>query len=250
METIIWFYAITSVLIVSLIALVGIFFLSLGSKRLKNLLLYLVGFAVGGLFGDAFIHLLPEAFKSMGGNPFLPLYILSGIFLFFMVEKVVRWRHCHIPCSEHHYHPIAAMSLIGDSIHNFIDGILIAATYSVSIPLGLATTLAVIFHEIPQEIGDFGVLLHAGLSAKKALLLNLLSASASLFGALFALLFASKINSFSELIVPIAAGGFIYIAGADLIPELQHDVNIKNSLRQLLAIFLGLVIMLLLARWF
>ncbi|MCX6790762.1 MAG: ZIP family metal transporter [Candidatus Gribaldobacteria bacterium] len=244
MEAIIWFYTLISVVIVSLISLVGVFFLSFSKEKLKGILLYLVSFAVGGLFGDAFIHLLPEAFKRMPGDFFLPLYILLGILIFFVVEKVIRWRHCHIPEHQHHCQPAATMNLVGDGIHNFIDGVLIAASFSLSFPIGLATSLAVILHEIPQEIGDFGVLVHSGFSVKRALFYNFLSALTAVLGAVLALLIGEKINNFAQIMMPIAAGGFIYIAGSDLIPELHHDVNVKNSLKQLLALLLGVGVML------
>lgn len=244
MEIVIWLYSLISVSIVSIVALVGVFFLSLSRQRLQRVLLYLVSFAVGGLFGDAFLHLLPEAFEKLGDNFFPPLYILAGIFLFFIVEKIVRWRHCHIPEHEHqNCKPAALMNLVGDGLHNFIDGVLIAASFIVDLKLGLATSLAVILHEIPQEIGDFGVLLHSGFTVKKALFFNFLSALTAFLGVLLTLFLSQIMENFSLFIIPIAAGGFIYIAGADLIPELQHEINWKSSLKQLLTMVLGVLIM-------
>jgi zinc and cadmium transporter len=239
----IWLYSLISVIIVSLISLIGVFFLSLSRQKLQDILLYLVSFAVGGLFGDAFIHILPETFERMAGNFFLPIYILSGIFVFFIVEKVIRWRHCHVP--EHiHCRPAALMNLVGDGIHNFIDGVLIGASFSLSPTLGITTSLAVILHEIPQEIGDFGVLVHSGFSVKRALFFNFLSALTAVLGVVVALLIGQKVSNFALIMMPIAAGGFIYIAGSDLIPELHHDVNLKNSLKQFLALLLGVGVML------
>ena len=239
----VWIYTIVSVVLVSVISLTGIFFLSLDRNKLNSILLLLVSFAVGGLFGDAFIHLLPESFERIGTNLTTSLYIMLGIFIFFILEKFIRWRHCHIPNSAKHMHPVAAMNLIGDGVHNLIDGILIGASYSVSIPTGITTTLAVILHEIPQEIGDFGVLLHSGLSLKKALLFNFLSSVTSILGAVISLSIGPQIEGYSLAMLPITAGGFIYIAGSDLIPELQHEVKVSISIKQFTAILLGVGIM-------
>ena len=244
----VWMYSLVSVFVVSLISLVGVFTLSLQKEKLKKIIVYLVSFAVGGLMGDAFIHLLPEAFGALGVNLTTSLLVLSGLFLFFILEKFLRWQHCHIPTSEEHVHPVVALNLVGDAVHNFIDGMIIAASYSVSLPIGFATTLAVIFHEIPQEIGDFGILIHGGLSAQKALSLNLLSALTSVAGAVVALTIGPVIKNFSIYLIPVTAGGFLYIAGSDLIPELhQHDAKPLVSLIQLICILLGVGVMVILA---
>ena len=192
----VWLYSIISVLIVSILSLIGIFTLFLRENHLKNSLLFLVSFSAGALFGDAFIHLIPEAFED-GLGIRLPLYILSGIMTFFILEKFIHWRHCHVPTSKKHPHPFAFTNLIGDGLHNFIDGLLIGGSYLVNIPLGIATTLAVILHEIPQEIGDFGVLLHAGLTKTKALFYNFISAILAILGAVIAILVGSNISGFS-----------------------------------------------------
>ncbi len=176
-----WGYAIVSVVLVSLLSLVGIFFLAADPARLRRILLILVSFAIGGLAGDAFIHLIPEAFRDLGIRLHTSLLIILGMIVFFGVEKLIRWRHCHIPTSAQHVPPVAALNLVGDAVHNLIDGIVIGASYAVGIPVGVTTTLAVILHEIPQEIGDFGILVHAGLTARKALLLNFASALLAVF---------------------------------------------------------------------
>lgn len=243
---IIWIYTILSVTLVSLISLIGALFLSVNEKTLKKILIFFVSFAVGGLLGDAFIHLIPESFEKLGANVFTSLLILAGIFIFFTLEKFVRWRHCHIPISENHIHPLATMNLIGDAAHNFIDGMLIGASYLVNIPLGISTTIAIILHEIPQEVGEFGVLLHSGMSAKKALLLNFLSAIIAFIGAIFALLIASQFQNFAVYLLPITAGGFIYIAGSDLMPELQHETKISSSAYQFISILAGIGMLALL----
>ena len=201
---------------------------------------------MGGLFGDAFIHLLPESFQELGTNLSVSLYVISGILIFFVLEKFLRWRHCHIPTSEEHMHPLATINLVGDAVHNLIDGMLVGASYMVSLPIGIATTLAVIMHEIPQEVGDFGVLIHGGLSVKKALTFNLLSALTAMLGAILAIVMGSEIEGFSLSLLPITAGGFLYIAGSDLIPELHHEVKASKSLLQFIMILLGVGVMALL----
>ncbi|MDP3057714.1 MAG: ZIP family metal transporter [bacterium] len=242
----VWLYTIASLLLVSSISLIGVFFLSFNEKKLKKFLIFLVSFAVGALFGDAFIHLIPESFEKLGSSLATSMLILSGIFIFFALEKFVRWRHCHIPTSDHHTHPLATMNLIGDAVHNLVDGMLIGASYIVSIPLGISTTIAIVLHEIPQEIGEFGVLLHSGMPARKALFLNFLSALFALFGGVITLLISSRIENFALYLLPITAGGFIYIAGSDLMPELQHETKVSASIYQFLSILLGIGMLALL----
>lgn len=242
-----WISAIISVIVISLISLVGAFTLSISVERLKKVLLFLVSFAAGGLLGDAFIHLLPEAVKeSSYGAGLMSLLILAGILSFFILEKVLWWRHCHIPTSTDHPHPVASTNLIGDAFHNFIDGTIIAGSFLVSIPLGITTTIAVILHEIPQEIGDFGILLHTGMSRGKALFFNFLSACTAIFGAVVILILGHSIAHFQEIIVPLTIGGFIYIATADLIPELKKESDTGKSALQLVSLLFGVGIMALL----
>jgi len=241
----VWIYALISVLLVSLFSFVGVLFLALKTKQLEKILLFLVSLAAGGLLGGAFIHLLPEAVKG-GWNLGVSTAVLVGILLFFIMEKFICWRHCHIPTSKNHPHPIAFMNLIGDGFHNFIDGLLIGGGFLVDISLGVTTSVAVILHEIPQEIGDFGVLIHGGFSKRKALIFNFVSALMALIGAVVALLVGAKMAGFTQVIIPFTAGGFIYIAGADLIPELKKETSFKKSLLQFLGLVLGILIMLLL----
>lgn len=242
----VWVYALVSVLIVSVISLIGIFFLSLDRSRLQKMLLFLVSFAVGGLVGDALIHLIPESFERLTPDLLTSMLILLGIIGFFVVEKFIRWRHCHIPTSSDHLHPVVTLNLVGDGVHNFIDGMLIAASYAVAIPIGIATTIAVLLHEIPQEIGDFAILVHGGLSVRKALLFNFASATIAILGALVVLVVGQMVENISIFMLPITAGGFIYIAGSDLIPELHNECGLSMSLRQFLFITLGIGLMALL----
>lgn len=245
-----WQYALGSVLLVSLVSLMGAFTLSLSRNFLKRILFFLVSFAVGSLLGGAFIHLLPEAFASDLDPMSVSLSVLGGIILFFVLEKFFRWRHCHHETTDDHVHPVVPMNIFGDAMHNLIDGVLIGVSYSVSIPLGMATTVAVFLHEIPQEIGDFGILIHGGLTVKKALMFNFASALTSVIGVVLALMIGSAMDETMLYFIPLTAGGFIYIAGSDLIPELHHNTDVKISILQLLALLGGIAIMFGLATAF
>jgi zinc and cadmium transporter len=236
-------YTLASVLIVSLISLIGILTLGMKEQLLKRIVLYLVGFSTGALFGDVFFHILPEIAEDSGWTIEVSLAVLAGILFSFAVEKLIHWHHCHDPSAHGHVHSFALMSLVGDAVHNFIDGIIIAASYFVSIPVGIATTLAVVLHEIPQEIGNFGVLVHGGYSKTKALMLNFVTALTAVLGAVLALVLGEMTEQFSHYLLPFAAGGFIYIAGSDLIPELHKETSLKKSILQLLIIALGMGVM-------
>lgn len=242
-----WIYALCSVFVVSLVSLIGIFIIFLQRQGLDRIIFFLVSLAAGSLFGDAFIHLLPEAYRRSEFSTDTSLYVLAGIFSFFVLEKFIRWRHVHtIQFNESTVHPLGHMNLIADGIHNFIDGIIIGAAYMASLPVGIATTLAVVLHEIPQEMSDYGVLLYAGYSKGKALLFNFLCASFAILGTVMSLTVGADFKEFSSLMLPVSAGGFIYIAGSDLLPELHKEVNPSKSLLQLIAMGLGIILMLLL----
>ena len=243
----IWIYTLASVFLISLISLVGIFTLSIKLHKLNKILLYMVSFSAGALFGDAFIHLLPEAVEEYGFGFKISLFVILGITFSFVVEKFIHWHHCHdLECEEHRHQPFLYMNLLGDGVHNFIDGLIIGASYMVSIPVGIATTVAVLLHEIPQEIGDFGVLVHGGFSKGKALFCNFLIGLTSVVGAIIALFIGAYTENLTMFLIPFAAGGFIYIAGSDLIPELHKEVGVKKSFFQLITFVLGIVIMSLL----
>jgi zinc and cadmium transporter len=239
-----WIYSLLSVILVSLVSFIGIFTLSIKEKTLKKILIYFVSFSVGGLLGDAFIHLLPEAIR-LNSEINLSLYILLGIIISFGVEKFIHWRHCHIPTSKEHPHPFVLMNLIGDSTHNFIDGLIIGASYLTSVQIGIATTIAVILHEIPQEIGDFGILIHGGFKRKKALTLNFATALTAIAGTIISLLIGSYVENLTNVLIPFAIGSFIYIASSDLIPELHKETNPTKSFMQLIMLLTGIGIMYL-----
>ena len=239
----IWLYSIISVLIVSLISVSGALTLAIKKEKLKDLLIYFVSFSAGALLGDVFIHLLPEVVEEYSHSiSLIFIYVLVGILTSFILEKIICWRHCHLPITKNHIHNFAWMNLWGDFFHNFIDGLTIAASYLLNTGAGIATTLAVAFHEIPQEIGDFGVLLHGGFKVKKALFLNFLTALSAFIGAIVSLLLNNKIEHLTLFLVPFAAGNFIYIASSDLIPELHKETEIKKGLIQTITFLLGVLV--------
>jgi zinc and cadmium transporter len=243
-------YALASVILVSLVSLIGAVSLFFNGGKLDRILTLLVSLSAGSLLGGAFFHLIPEIVEKQGGFPIsIPLSIIGGILLFFAVEKFIHWRHCHYSITDHHQHHLALMNLVGDGVHNFIDGMIIAVSYLASVPAGIAATIAVVLHEIPQEIGDFGVLLYSGWSKGKALMFNFFSALIAVVGAVVGLMLGASSDSFVAIILPFAAGGFIYIAGTDLIPELHKECHSKEtfwriSLIHFLAMVVGIGLML------
>jgi zinc and cadmium transporter len=245
----IYYYTIASIAIVSLISFIGVLVLSVSPEKLKKITLWLVSLSAGTLLGDSFLHLLPEAASK---NNDLPMWfmLIAGMLVFFVLEKFIHWRHCHISTSANHPHPVGLMNLVGDALHNMIDGVIIAGSFIVSAPLGLATTIAVIAHEIPQEIGDFGVLIHAGYSKQRAIYLNFIISLAALAGAIGTLIIGARIDHLIDFVAPFTAGGFIYIATADLIPELRKETGIRQSMTQLIFLLLGIAIMLCLKLFF
>jgi len=245
----IFLYIIISVLVVSALSLVGIIVLSLKSSRLQSILFILISLAAGSLLGDVFFHLLPELVEEVPDLLPYSVLIIGGILLFFSIEHILHWRHhCEDPSCEKHdaIHPVAHMNIIADGIHNFLDGVIIASAYLVSIPVGIATTIAVILHEIPQEIGDFGVLVHAGLSRVRALFFNFLSALFAIIGGVAMYLFGSSIQHIIPFAVAITIGGFIYIATSDLIPQLHKTHSKVRSFIQIIMLLVGVGIMYLL----
>ncbi len=248
---IVTFYTLLSVIAVSLVSLVGIALFLVDLKRTQQYLLYLVSFSTGAIFGDVFLHMFPElAAESPSFEAVMPM-VLGGILFSFVVEKIIHWHHCHLlpTGGDHdhdaHHHPVGYLCLMGDGVHNFIDGVLIASSYLVSIEIGLATTVAVILHEIPQEIGDFAVLLHSGFSRKSAVLLNLLSALTAIAGAVLVLAAQSALPELTMYLLPFAAGNLLYIAGSDLIPELHKHTGLRQGIGQLIVMIAGMGFMYL-----
>lgn len=234
-----------SVFLISVISLVGALTLSLKEKILNKLLFVLIAVAAGTLLGVAFLDLIPEAIERGGENVFL--YVLSGIMAFFVLERFIFWHHCHDGKCD--VHAFSYLNLVGDGIHNLLDGMVIAAAYFVSIPLGVTTTIAIALHEIPQEVGDFAILIYGGFSRKKALFYNFLSALAAFGGVAIAYLFSTAAGFFT-FVLAFAAGGFIYIASADIMPELQKEMEFRKSLLQLLCLIGGIALMWAVIRLF
>jgi len=236
--TLLWI--IGSTVFISLLSLAGVVALSLKEKALNQILLLLVGFSAGTLAGGAFLHLLPEALEALKpGETFV--YALVGFTFFFLMERILYWRHCH----EGHcdVHAFSYLNLFGDGLHNFIDGLVIAGSFLGGIPLGIATTIAVVSHEIPQEIGDFAVLIYGGFSKGRALAYNLLSGLTAVAGGVIGYFLASSISGFSAALLPLTAGGFIYIAASDLIPELHKEKNPNKANLAFILFILGLLFM-------
>jgi len=237
-------YAFLSVIVVSVISLIGVSTLSLKESFLKKYIFIFISLAVGSLLGDAFIHLIPESLKSTLDPALSSILIIFGIIIFFVIEKFLHWHHHGDHANEVHVHPVGNLVLFSDGVHNFIDGIIIGVSFIVSVPVGIATTIAVILHEIPQEIGDFTVLLHAGYTRSRALFLNFMSALTAVLGVFIAFVLGQAGETFIMWVLPIAAGGFIYIAVADLIPELHKTKEIKHSILQIIAVVVGILAML------
>lgn len=232
-------YIVSSVLFVSVASLAGVVLLALSTRLLHIILFWLVSFATGAILGNVFFHLLPEALEATQNSERVFLLIFLGILASFVLEKFIHWHHCHhLECDEHS-HPVGAIMLVGDGMHNFIDGILIASAYLVDVQLGIATTIAVLLHEIPQEIGDFAVLLHSGLTKAKAILWNFLSALMSLAGAFLVLLLQGSVEHIEMILLPLTAGNFLYIALADLVPALHRESRPGRAILQLLCIVTG-----------
>ncbi len=225
---------------ISLLSLVGILSL-LFRKNLQKIIYALVSFATGALIGGGMFHLLPEAWE---GSESAVYNFVLGIIVFFILEKFLYWRHCHrVECPVH---TVAYLNIIGDAFHNFLDGVVIAGSFLTSQHLGVITTIAVALHEIPQELGDFGVLLYAGLTIRKAIFYNFLSALTCILGGVITFFVGESINALKSPLLAFSAGGFAYIALVDLIPELRKQTEWKKSIPQIVLILLGIMLMLLL----
>ncbi len=241
-----WAPTLGAVATVSALSLVGVVTLVIRPRTLERALHALIAFAAGALLGDAFIHLLPEIAESKAGFDLTASFaLLSGVIAFFVLEKVLHWHHAHLP-REEHVHPVAVTNLVGDGLHNFVDGSIVAASFLASTQLGIATSLAVVLHEIPQELGDFAILVRAGLKPRRALALNLVSALTAFIGAVITLAVASSIEGVERVLVPVTAGAFVYIASTDLLPELHKEPEVGRSFVQLVSVLAGVGVMALL----
>jgi len=239
-------YIIGATLIISAISFVGALALFLNDKLLKKTLLVLVALSAGGLLGGAFLHLLPEALESEFDSLNIFLAVILGFLMFFILEQFINWHHHHNCEGCKKTAPFSYLILISDGVHNFIDGFVIAASYIIAFPVGIVTTLVVIMHEIPQEIGDFGVLIYGGMSKKKALLLNFISGLVAVLGGVIGFFLSSRMGGAVVYLLPFAAGNFIYIASSDLIPEIKHEENKKKALIYFVFFIVGITLMLVL----
>jgi len=238
LPTIIWILLAT--VVNSLVAFVGIITLLCNEKFLKKIVFILVAFSAGTLLGGGFLHLAAESLEVMEANSVF-LLIIVGFSVFFLIEKFLHWHHCHEGKCE--VHPYTYLILFGDGIHNFIDGLIIAASFMVNPVFGVVTTLMIISHEVPQELGDFGVLVHGGMSKKKALTFNFVSQLTSVIGGMIGFL-VSGLGGFQEFLLPFAAGGFIYIAASDLIPEMHKELSKNKSILAFTFFLVGILFML------
>ena len=236
------FYIITFSLIASIASVcISGLFLYFPNKIQQIILPNLISFATGTLLGTAFLGLIPQSFEKLQNLDHVLLFVIIGLVIFIILEKIVIWRHCHKNNCDIH-ETSGALILIGDSIHNFIDGIIICTTFLISIPLGVTTALSIMSHEIPQEVGDFAILLKNKYSIKKAFTLNIISGLSSLMGALLAYFFVSLFNFSIPYIMAICASSFIYIAISDLIPHLQKNTSTKENFIQIIFLFGGILL--------
>ena len=245
------FQIIIATIIVSLISLVGVFAVYRKKSNYKPIIKMIISLAAGSLLAISFLDLLPESLDRYSNPHTIMTVTLLSFLAFFLLEKFWHWHHCRCIHDDGHYHDredkrsLLYTNLIGDGIHNFTDGFLIASAFMLNFHLGIITTFAVILHEIPQEIGDFGVLLYSGMSKKKAVVFNLLSAAAAILGAILGIFIIGTMARFEYFIISFAAGNFIYIAAANLVPQLHRRCELWETLEHIFAICLGVAVTLL-----
>lgn len=237
------FWIVASGFLMGAISLVGAATLVLSEVRLNKLLLPLVALAAGTLLGGALFHLIPAALAAMPDPTVVFLWVAAGFTLFLGLEQFLSWHHCHTaPCR---HQPLTYLILIADTLHNFIDGLAVGAAFLIDLRVGFAVVLATAAHEVPQELGDFAVLIHGGWTSRRALFYNLLSALTCLAGGLVA--YASSARLDVTFLLPFAAGNFLYIAAADLIPEVKQQTSLARGALHLACFLLGLGLLLLVA---
>jgi zinc and cadmium transporter len=233
---------------VSAIPLLALLMLRRHEHRLASMLPYLISLAAGALLGAALFHLIPEAAEVLGTGRTFAGGIFAGFFGFLLLERFLRLhQHVHRTHDERRTAPIAVLNLAGDAVHNFIDGAIIAAAFMMDTGLGVATTFAVILHEVPQELGDFGVLVHAGHAPRRAILLNFAVATTAFAGGAATLIAGARMDAVVHGLLPVSAGTFLYIAASDLIPELQREHRTIRSVAQVSLVLSGALLLMLLA---
>jgi len=237
MSTLVWI--LISTFSMSLISFMGAFALYLKEQSLHKITLPLVSMSAGALLGGALLHMIPESIEEMGNIEAVWIWALVGFSLFLLLEQFIHWHHCHRAPSEHK-EPVTYLILVADGLHNFIDGLAIAGAFLVDFRVGIITWIAGAAHEIPQEFGDFGILIHGGWKKSKALWFNFISGLTMVLGGLIAYYFSASYNV--SFLLPFAAGNFIYIAASDLIPEVKHSENIRANLIHYASFLLGIAI--------
>lgn len=242
-------YSIIAALAVGLLSFTGALSLAIKAEKMNKILIYLVAFSAGSLIGAAFFHILPEALETGVDSLNVFIFVLVGFSLFFILERILRWHHCHdVDCHTHEH--LGWMNLIGDGVHNLIDGMVIFASFLGGPALGVPVTLSIILHEVPQELGDFGVLVYSGFSRKRALIYNFISACVALVGVLMAYFLNSYNELLSSFLLPFAAGGFIYIGASDLIPEIHKDNKAVRAVLSYSLFIVALAFMYFVKIWF
>lgn len=240
--------SILATIAISLLSLVGVVTFFISKRLISKISIYFVAFSTGALIGGAFLHLLPEAVEiSDGLNPYI--YLIIGLSVFFVLERFLQWHHCHDE-GECKVHTFTYMSLMGDGLHNFIDGLVIVSAFAVSQELGIVTSFAVAAHELPQELGDFGLLIHGGFPRVKALFWNFVSSLTAIAGAIIGYFMISSFHDITSFLLPFAAGGFIYIAMSDLIPELHKEPKLSKSVLNFVLFAIGMLFMLFIKLYF
>jgi len=235
------FWIVLSTFLVSLIALISIIAFLIKEEILEKVIFFLISLSIGALMATAFFHLIPEALELEKENKEkVFLIVIVGFLMFFIVEKIFHWRHCHE--KECPIHSFAYINLLGDIIHNFIDGLIIAAAFLENFPLGVITTFAVIIHEIPHELGNFGVLVYGGFKKSRAIILNFATAIFAILGGIIGFYLYHLTENFISFLIPFSAGGFIYIAASDLIPETRKETNPKKILLNFIILGIGIII--------
>ncbi|UCE96828.1 MAG: ZIP family metal transporter [Candidatus Bathyarchaeota archaeon] len=243
-----WAWIITATFLISLLSFIGALVLFLREKIMNKILMLLVSFSAGALIGGAFLHLIPEAIHEIGVDESSLLlafsYLLIGFCTFFVLEQLISWHHHHAT-SHPKIMPFSYLILFSDGIHNFIDGLVIAAAFMLNLHIGATTSLAIALHEIPQEIGDFGILIHGGFDKVKALILNYISAVSVVFGGIVGFILYEQLGSSIAFLLPFAAGNFIYISSTDLIPEIRFKESLVRSLIRFIVFLCGIGLMII-----
>ncbi|MBU5687902.1 MAG: ZIP family metal transporter [Candidatus Woesearchaeota archaeon] len=236
---------ILSIFIISIISVVGLILIFFKKFDYEKNIYYMISFAAGTMLAASFFEVIPESLEATGTVN----YIFLGIILFLFIEKYIHWHHCNREsCEDKHkkVKPYVFLNLLGDGLHNFIDGAIITAAYMTNFELGLLTTISVAVHELPQEIGDFSILLKGGLKFRKALLFNFLTALTAFLGMFFTIFAGNYIENINPILLSIAAGGFIYLALSDIIPETHKETESKKIFKQTLFLILGIILVYLL----